>query len=161
MNNINYIVNPKYKNNINYIVKPEDKNNIKYIVKPEDKMVVGIYELTDPELFDELSNFTSLEREIVRDIILFSNRTDDNTFNVTIKAVAKCHGDDVFDEKYGKKLVEAKIARKRHIIIRKHLSVICDEIYELESKLRGLYRNHYGKLYHINKDLSEYFGLEG
>lgn len=135
-------------------------NEIKYIIKPEEKMVIGIYVLREPELLAENSNLTVTEKGILREIVLFNDRIN-GIFDTKIKAVAKCHGNDVFNEEYGKKLVEAKISKKRHEIVLKNIKIVMEITKDFQSKMCLLYTKHNRKMEHITKDLREYFGLEG
>lgn len=138
---------------------------IKYIVKPEEKMVIGIYELPHSEVLCELNNFTYSEREIIRAIFLYSERFADDINNPYrtkfIKAIARCHGDDEFDETFGKKLVEAKISKKRHEIVCKQLIAILEIVGGFREKAMDLLSKHDDKQFHILRDLKDYFGVEG
>lgn len=140
-------------------------NKIKYIVKPEEKMVIGIYELPRSEILNELSNFTYVECEMIRDIFIRSGIFADSTNNPYqtkfIKAIARCHGNDEFDEAFGKKLVEAKISKKRHEIVCKQLVAILETIENFQDKVIDLLAKHYDKQFHILRDLKDYFGVEG
>ena len=137
------------------------KSKIKYIIKPEEKVVIGIYVLSRPELLSEISSFNCVESNIIESIFLFSKRFEDVFNDKTIKAVARCHDDDEFNEDFGKKLVEANISKKRHEIIMRQSSRIMKILAELNSKCRILYHKHFKKHASIAADLRYYFKVNG
>ena len=137
------------------------KPKIKYIVKPEEKVVIGIYVLSRPELLSDTCNFTNVEKNIIESIFIFSKQFEDAFDDKTIKAVARCHGEDEFNEEFGKKLVEAKISKKRHEIIMRQSNRIMKILAELNAKYRILYHKHFKKHASIAADLRYYFKVNG
>ena len=129
---------------------------IKYIVKPEEKMVIGVAEFEYADLYNELDNFTWPEREMVWRLLLHMEANEP----FTIRATAKCKDGDVFNEEFGKKLVEAKINKKRHEKSLRYAAKILDAMDRISGKTLRLYKKHLYKTEHINKDLIEYFGME-
>ena len=129
---------------------------IKYIVKPEEKMVIGIAEFEYADLYNELQNFTLLENELIWHLLHRMEASEP----FTIRATAKCKDGDEFNEEFGKKLVEAKINKKRHEKSLRYAAKILDAMNRISGKTLRLYKKHLCKTEHINRDLIEYFGME-
>ena len=129
---------------------------IKYIVKPEEKMVIGVAEFDYADLYNELQNFTWLENELIWHLLHRMEASEP----FTIRAIAKCKDGDIFNEDFGKKLVEAKINKKRHEKSLRYAAKILDAMNRISGKTLRLYKKHLCKTEHINRDLIEYFGME-
>ena len=133
-------------------------DNIKYIVKPEEKMVIGLYEIEIPEILNYTDHMKLCEHNIIIDIMSNSGML---CRDVTVKAIARCSGNDEFDVEFGKKLVAAKICKKRKEIIMKHCAKISDILTILANKVYEIGLRNSEKYEYISKDLVDYFGLRG
>ena len=128
---------------------------IKYIVKPEEKIVIGIYtRRSDDYLLNRMSSYSNVVKNIFELALL------DHESESEIKAVAKCHEDDEFNEEFGKKLVEAKINKKRHQRLLRQLDVACKDLCSCMEAYHDLCREHTKKIVSINNDLKNYFKVE-
>lgn len=132
------------------------KKNIKYIVKPEEEMVIGIYE----DSGEDLKNFVySLPTSEMRRNIIDMVYTYDIVpfFPEQIKAIAKCHDGDEFDEEIGKKIVEAKINIKRHERIWRVYSHLLEFLQKTMNMLKNDQSVHLDKLYKIQDDYEKHY----
>ena len=105
------------------------KNIIKYIVKPEEKIVVGIVERPSTMPWATRNILNGDERWLLSGTELWcgDSRKD--------KAVARCTGEDTFDETIGKRIVELKLNYKWHIRVAKSLLRCADKLLELSERL--------------------------
>ena len=126
------------------------KKDIKYIVKPEEKMVIGIYE----DNGEDLRNFIYSLPNLI-DFVYAYNIVP--CFPEQIKAIAKCHDGDEFDEEIGKKIVEAKINMKRHERTWRVCSHLLKFLDKMVSRIENDQSVHLNKLYKIQDDYEKHY----
>ena len=136
---------------------------IKYFVNPEEGIVVGVCRF---HLCDFVpAGLNKVEDSVFQTIMYNSKRLryyrEDYFHRFEVRATARCSKDDVFDEKFGKKLVEAKIERKKHKLAMKIQDVVTKEMRDMKVKMASDYAEHEKKNRSIEIDLISYFGLEG
>jgi tRNA isopentenyl-2-thiomethyl-A-37 hydroxylase MiaE len=125
--------------------------NIKYIVKPEEEMVIGIYEDNGEDLKKCIYSLSSNIQKAILGIVLVPR------YPKQIKAIAKCHDGDEFDEEIGKKIVEAKINMKRHERMWRIHSHILESLQKAMNKLKNDQSVHLDKLYKIQDDYEKHY----
>lgn len=137
-----------------------NKDGIRYIVKPAEGVVIGICKCYTRNLCPEGLN--EFEFRVFWDALLYSPRLWHYRQWFEIKAIARCNmEEDVFDEEFGKKLVEARIEKKKHEAALKIMRVFTEEMTDIMDKLTKSYNEHLNKERRIEIDLINYFGLEG
>lgn len=136
-------------------------NNIKYIVRPEDKVVVGILEVDLEDCLEPLFGQMNPHLRSIAYKALESTEVRWVLDHYTIRGIARCADDDEFDEVYGKKLVEAKIYKKLHEKIQKALCRASDDMLNTVRKFTEEAVRHGKKVDGIQKDMKEYFNMEG
>ena len=140
------------------------RERIKYFVNPEEGVVVGVCRC---DLYDFVPPSLNEVEDRVFQIIMYSSkrlryyRKDCFKDSFELRATARCSKDDIFDEKFGKKLVEAKIERKKHKLAMKIQDVVAKEMRDMKIKMASDYAEHEKKNRSIEVDLISYFGLEG
>ena len=135
----------------------EEMEPIKFIVKPEDGVVIGIYEWN---IYDELDSIRSRLNKRCKwafDALVGDEGVRHSFTSCTVKAMAKCSGDDVFDEAFGKKLVEAKIHRKCHQKVLKMINSMSWNISKIQDEIDEAYAKHNAKFINLDKDINGYF----
>lgn len=125
--------------------------NIKYIVKPEEEMVIGIYEDNGEDLKKCIYSLSANIQKAILGIVLVPR------YPKQIKAIAKCHDGDEFDEETGKKIVEAKINMKRHERMWRIHSHILESLQKAMNKLKNDQSVHLDKLYKIQDDYEKHY----
>ena len=131
------------------------KKNIKYIVKPEEEMVIGIYDDNGEDLKKCIYSLSADIQNAIFDLVFIDNMVQ--RYPKQIKAIAKCHDGDEFDEETGKKIVEAKIDMKRHERMWRIHSHILESLQKAMNKLKNDQSVHLDKLYKIQDDYEKHY----
>lgn len=136
-------------------------SKIKYIVKPEVGVVVGILEV---DLEEYLNSVLMQMSPHLRGIAYNALQDADYPWGLghyTIKAIARCSGDDEFDEIYGKKLVEARIYKKLHTKVKLALRKAIKDMWKAAYVFEKEELVHGRKEHSIQRDLEEFFDVKG
>ena len=130
-------------------------NDIKFIVKPDDGIVIGIYQFKPYVALKAMRSQLNKQQKWALDNLL--ERAYDT---YTIKAVAKCAPNDEFSEEFGKKLVEARIFHKCHLMLQKQLKYVSRDLMVLQAAVEGGCFEHMCKAIKIKNDINEYFFIK-
>lgn len=125
---------------------------VKYIVKPEEKMIIGITKVDRHDLFSRVRD--NLEYHFLFTLMC---RVPEK---IVFKAIARCADGDEFNEETGKKLVDAKLAKKMHDYVIDRLNKAYNNAEKFRNHMLEIAKYHYGKSKNIERDLVEYFGVE-
>lgn len=129
--------------------------DIKFIVKPEDGVVIGIYQFMPYEALRSMRSRLNEQQLWALDNLL------ERTYSTyTVKAIAKCAPNDEFSEEFGKKLVEARIFHKCHLMLQKQLEHVNNNLVMLQLAVENGHYKHMTKAIKIKNDINEYFMKE-
>ena len=124
------------------------------IVKPENGFVGRIETIGFYEMFDAMTKGISGKKEsIIHDILFRMLDTKDKTIKVT----ARCRKEHVFDEEFGRKLVDQRFYLKKHKKIAKCAIECANICISLSEEFSRIANEHINKMKKINEDIDEYF----
>lgn len=129
--------------------------DIKFIVKPEDGVVIGIYQFKPYVALRGVRSQLNKQQKWALDNLLESAYS-----TYTVKAIAKCAPNDEFSEEFGKKLVEARIFNKCHLMLQKQLEHVSSDLTMLQAAVDDGCFEHMTKAIKIKHDINEYFYMK-